>query len=65
VCGVGMVELKARHGAYENLPELQCKYWLCERSGFTFFGDADGMWFVSPSQWLANLASEGKEDENF
>lgn len=58
VCGVGMEELRANHGPYENLPELQCRYFFCERSGVAFFGDGDGLAFVSRSQGLLNLASE-------
>lgn len=62
VCGVGLKEIKARHGAYEDLPDLQCRYWICERSGVTFFGDAEGLAFVSHSQGVLNLAVEEKKD---
>lgn len=65
VCGFGMEEIKARHGAYENFPELQCKYFLCEQSGFTFFGDDEELAFVSESQGLLNLAQEESDGGSF
>src|SRR6266704_4013622 len=65
VCSVGMVELRAVHAAYENCPELQCRYFFCQRSGITFFGDEEGLSFVSYSQGILNLArEEGAEWES-
>lgn len=64
VCGVGMLELKPRVHPWTR-PEGGCRYWLCERSGVTFFGDADGIDFVSYSQGLLNLAQEESDGGSF
>jgi hypothetical protein len=64
VCGVGMVELKPKVHAWTN-PELACRYFLCERSGVAFFGDAEEISFVSYSQGVLNLEMDEKQKQNW